>query len=318
MKIAFVGKGGSGKTTMSSLFARYAAQLGHPIMAIDADINQHFAAALGFDESISAMSPTLGENLSKIKDYLRGTNPLIASHDLMLKTTPPGPGSRLVTVCESNPLFDELFTEHDGIRFASTGEFDDADLGVACYHSKTGAVELLLNHMIDLKDELVIVDMTAGADTFASGLFTRFDHMFLVCEPTRRSVRVYQQYLKYAKDYDVKISVVGNKVEDGRDIAFLREHVGDALIGWCFKSQFVKVAERGTVQPIDQLEAMNIPVLKAIHKRTVESKKDWAKFTVQAHEFHLKAAKAWGNERTGVDLAKQIVPDFVLGEHLLP
>ena len=29
-----------------------------------------------------------------------------------------------------------------------------------------------------------MVDMTAGADSFASGLFTRFDLTFLVCEPT--------------------------------------------------------------------------------------------------------------------------------------
>jgi CO dehydrogenase maturation factor len=30
--------------------------------------------------------------------------------------------------------------------------------------------------------------------------------------------------------------------------------------------------------------------------------------------FHLKNAAAWGNERTGADLAAQIDPSFVLGE----
>ncbi len=42
-----------------------------------------------------------------------------------------------------------------GIRFAATGGFVDDDLGVACYHSKVGAVELLLNHLIDGTDEYV-------------------------------------------------------------------------------------------------------------------------------------------------------------------
>jgi CO dehydrogenase maturation factor len=263
------------------------------------------------------MGPVLGEHLADIKDHLRGTNPLIPSADLMLKTTPPGPGSRLLTVRESNPLLDALFSEHDGIRFAATGGFVDDDLGVACYHSKVGAVELLLNHLVDGTDEFVIVDMVAGAEAFASGMFTRFDHTFLVCEPTLRSVGVYKQYLGYAEDYDVRISVIGNKIDDEDDVAFLREHVGDALAGWCSRSKYVKAAERGSVGPVDALEPENLAVVDAARERAVNGGKDWAKFTRQAHEFHRKAALAWGNDRAGVDLADQIVPDFVLGEHLL-
>ncbi|GAB3660337.1 ATP-binding protein [Glycomyces tarimensis] len=317
MKLAFVGKGGSGKTTMASLFARRAASLGHAVMAVDADINQHLAAALGLDPEAAAMGPVLGERLGDIKEYLRGSNPLIPSADLMLKTTPPGPGSRLLTVAESGPLFDELFTEADGIRFAATGGFAGDDLGVACYHSKVGAVELMLNHMIDGTDEFVIVDMVAGAEAFASGMFTRFDHTFLVCEPTLRSVGVYKQYVGYAEDYDVDIAVIGNKIDDEEDVDFLREHVGEALIGWCSRSRYVKAAERGSVGPIEELEDANLAVLDAARERAVAAGKDWPKFTRQAHEFHRKAAAAWGNERAGVDLAEQIVPDFVLGEHLL-
>jgi len=315
MKIAFVGKGGSGKTTIASLFARRAAALGHPVMAIDADINQHLAAALGLDAE-AAMGPVLGEHLGDIKDYLRGSNPLIPSAELMLKTTPPGPGSRLLTVPESNPVFDALFTEHEGIRFAATGGFASDDLGVACYHSKVGAVELLLNHLIDGSDEFVVVDMVAGAEAFASGMFTRFDHTFLVCEPTLRSVGVYKQYVGYAEDYDVRISVIGNKIDDEDDVAFLREHVGDALLGWCVRSKYVKAAERGQVGPIEKLEESNLAVLDAAREQAVAGGKDWAKFTQQAHDFHRKAALAWGNDRTGIDLANQIVPDFVLGKHL--
>ncbi|GAA1670182.1 hypothetical protein GCM10009830_15070 [Glycomyces endophyticus] len=317
MKLAFVGKGGSGKTTMASLFARRAAALGHPVMAVDADINQHLAAALGLDAEAAAMGPVLGEHLADIKDYLRGDNPLVPSAELMLKTTPPGPGSRLLTVRESNPLLDRLFTAHGGIRFAATGGFVDDDLGVACYHSKVGAVELLLNHLVDGPEEFVVVDMVAGAEAFASGMFTRFDHTFLVCEPTLRSVGVYKQYLGYAEDYDVRISVIGNKIDDEDDVAFLREHVGDALLGWCARSKYVKAAERGSVGPVADLEPENLAVVDAARERAVAGGKDWAKFTRQAHEFHRKAALAWGNDKAGVDLADQIVPDYVLGEHLL-
>lgn len=63
MKIAFVGKGGSGKTTLSSLFVRHLAATAQPVVAVDADINQHLGPALGLDESEAAALPALGEHL---------------------------------------------------------------------------------------------------------------------------------------------------------------------------------------------------------------------------------------------------------------
>ena len=75
MKVAFVGKGGSGKTTLSSLFVRHLAAQGLPVVAVDADINQHLAEALG----AAVQPPPLGAHLAQIKEHLRGTNPRIAS-----------------------------------------------------------------------------------------------------------------------------------------------------------------------------------------------------------------------------------------------
>ena len=46
MRIAFVGKGGSGKTTLSALFAQYVNKK-YPVLAIDADLNMHLGALLG-------------------------------------------------------------------------------------------------------------------------------------------------------------------------------------------------------------------------------------------------------------------------------
>lgn len=317
MKLAFVGKGGSGKTTLASLFARRLSHLGNPVFAIDADVNQHLACALGLAELDAVALPTLGDALPRIKDYLRGSNPRIESVEQMLKTTPPGPGSRLLGITETNPLFDGLVTDVGGIRLAVTGGFTENDLGVACYHSKTGAVELLLNHMVDLPGEYVIVDMIAGAEAFASGMFTRFDCTFLVCEPTVRSVGVFKQYAGYAADFDVRIAVIGNKVDDESDVDFLREHVGDALLGWCGRSGFVKAAERGKHLEITELEEANLAVLDKARALVDGVGKDWAKFTRQAHEFHRRNAEAWGSDRAGVDLSAQIDPGFVLGPELL-
>ena len=322
MKIAFVGKGGSGKTTLSALFVRHLAASRAPVMAIDADINQHLAVALGLGDDQAAAIPALGEHLTKIKEYLRGDNPRISSADQMVKTTPPGRGSRLLRVGGDDPIQGGLAVDvgdaAPGARLMVTGPFDEEDLGVACYHAKTGAVELYLNHLIDGRGEYVVVDMTAGADTFASGLFTRFDLMFLVVEPTRKGVSVYRQYTDYAADYGVAIAVVGNKVHGEDDVAFLREHIGTALLCCFGQSAAVRAMEQGRPFALDDLSEADRVVLTIMRAAVDGRDKDWPTYTRQAVEFHLKNAAAWANQATGHDLSGQIDPDFVLGPHALP
>lgn len=320
MKIAFVGKGGSGKTTLSSLFIRHlAAQQAH-VVAVDADINQHLAAALGLDEQEAGGLPAMGAHLPLIKEYLRGTNPRITSAEKMIKTTPPGEGSRLLRVREDNPVYDACARTvrlDDGqIRLMATGPFTESDLGVACYHSKVGAVELCLNHLVDGPDEYVVVDMTAGSDSFASGMFTRFDMTFLVAEPTRKGVSVYRQYLDYARDFGVALKVVGNKIQGPDDLGFLRDEVGDDLLVAVGHSDWVRSMEKGRPPRFAELEEPNRAALRTLRQAADASyaRRDWVRYTRQMVHFHLKNAESWGNAKTGVDLAAQVDPDFVLGE----
>ena len=312
MKIAFVGKGGSGKTTLASLFCRHLAAEGRVVLAIDADINQHLASALGLSPAEAAAIPAMGLEIERIKDFLRGDNPLIASAAAMIKTTPPGRGSRLIGLRRGNCLFDHFRREARGVGVMAVGPFAAEDIGTKCYHSKTGAVELLLNHLIDDSRSHVVVDMTAGADAFASGLFTRFDLTVLVVEPTLRSLAVYQQYVAYAAEHGVAIGVIGNKIEDERDAAFIAEHVAGDLVATLGRSGFVRVMEKGRFPPLTELELGNRAALANLQAMIEGLKKDWDAYQHQAVAFHLRNAQSWGNAAVGADLARQIDEGFSL------
>lgn len=305
MRIAFVGKGGSGKTTAAAAFSRHLAARGGRVVAVDADINQHLGAALGHD---GPPPPALGADLGWLKEHLRGTNPRLPRAEEMIKTTPPGRGSRLVDLGPDDAVLRRFAVDTpEGVRLLAAGAFAAADVGVACYHAKTGAVELYLNHLVDGPSEYVVVDMTAGADAFASGLFTRFDLTVLVSEPTRRGVGVFRQYAELAAGHGVALAVLGNKIADAADAEWLRGQVGDALLGCLTASAWVRAAERGAPAPFAALERANRAVLADVQAALDALERDWAAYHRTTVAMHRANATAWA----GAERIAQIDPDFV-------
>jgi CO dehydrogenase maturation factor len=221
-----------------------------------------------------------------------------------------------VQTCALPILLTRFSASVAGLRYLVSGEFDEADIGVSCYHSKTGAVELYLNHLVDGPGEYVVVDMTAGADAFASGLFTRFDLTVLVSEPTRRGMDVYRQFARHAARYDVDLRVLGNKITGPDDVEYLRAQVGDALLGWLSHSAWVRAAERGGNPPLTELEPENQAVAAALLATLDDRRRDWGAYHRNTVEFHLRNAAAWGDRAVGTNLASQVDPAFVPGPAL--
>ena len=293
MKIAFAGKGGSGKTTLSSLFVRYLAAQGLPVVAIDADINQHLAEALG-----AAEPPPLGAHLTQIKEYLRGTNPRISSAAAMVKTTPPGRGSRLLRHGGPDPVHDLGVDTPCGARLLATGPFDEDDLGVACYHSKTGAVELYLNHLVDGPGEYVVVDCTAGADSFASGLFTRFDLTVLVAEPTRKGISVYRQWQGYCRRLRRRPR---RRREQGAGHLRTWRSCASTPPATCWPGSATSQRSGPWNRAARSAWTTSAPrpwtALGALQDRLDAQPRDWARYTRQAAEFHRQERPRLGQRR---------------------
>jgi CO dehydrogenase maturation factor len=309
MRAAFCGKGGSGKTTIASLFSRYLASKKVPLMVMDGDINQHLGAAFGLTNEELDRIPKLGNEIDQLKEYVAGSNPLVTAQK-MIKTTPPGRGSKFLYFDRPNPIYERFEKNIDGIRFMTLGGFDEEKLGTTCFHSWTAAMNIFLNHFIDQDNEYFIGDMTAGADPFSTGLITRFDVPFLVAEPTKKSLAVYDQCKEYGAPFNMAPCVIGNKVEDAADLDYIRKHVGDDFVGCLHKSQFVRDYEKGVNHPIEKLEAENVETLEAMLNVMKSTKRDWDKYIKNNTEFHKRAADNWASAVYEVDLKKQIDEDF--------
>lgn len=63
MKIAVVGKGGSGKTTTSAVLARALSRAGHRVVALDCDTNPNLGLSLGVGDRETQRLVTLREQI---------------------------------------------------------------------------------------------------------------------------------------------------------------------------------------------------------------------------------------------------------------
>ncbi len=101
MKVAVVGKGGSGKTTTAAVVARALARRGLPVVALDCDANPNLGISLGLGEEQT-------EQLVSMRQALRhDTVPHEHSWDeLMERFSCAGPdGTRLAVVCGVETTF---------------------------------------------------------------------------------------------------------------------------------------------------------------------------------------------------------------------
>lgn len=313
MKIAFVGKGGSGKTTLAAAFSSHAENNNHPLLTIDADLNMHLGELLGFPALPPEKHISHPNTAKTIRAYLKGNNTRIKSPDHFKKTTPPGTGSRLLSVHSSNTLFENYAHVRGNTKNMTVGTYSEEGIGTSCYHNNLAILENILSHTIE-DGGIVVVDMVAGIDAFASSLHAQFDLLVLVVEPTKRSIEVFNQYLALATEAGVAAALVaiGNKTKSAEDRVFISEHIpNEKLLGFFSDSDYLRDLDR-TGAPLNakELEPHNKQLLEAIFKTAENAIKDPDTRLKLLHELHLRYVKQPSvSERFG-DLSDQIDPTF--------
>ncbi len=237
LKLALSGKGGVGKTTLASLLARIYASRGHRVLAIDANPDANFGAALGFSW-----------------DEMQSITPIAEMSDLIEERTGAKPGSQ-APFFKMNPKVDDIpdrfSVEKNGVKLLMLGTVDTGGMGCICPESTL--LRALLSHLILRRDDTVILDMDAGVEHLARGTVRNVDAFIVVVEPGQRSVQTAKSVKKLAADLGVKKTyVVGNKINGPEDEEFVRQNLPDLeVLGFLHNDANVREADFKGLSPYD-------------------------------------------------------------------
>jgi CO dehydrogenase maturation factor len=209
MKVAVVGKGGVGKTTVSATLARALANAGRGVYAIDADPNNCLAYALGFPVEVA----------SKIQPLSEMTELLAERAGIA-----PGQGGLHVLNPEVTDIIDEHTVTWDGIKLLVMGTIEKGGGGCACPESNT--LRAVVRDLVDLPDDLVM-DMEAGLEHLGRGTARHVDGLIAVVAPHASSARTVLRIRELASEIGLKrMAVIANRVTTPEDRAVVQENLG--------------------------------------------------------------------------------------------
>jgi CO dehydrogenase maturation factor len=209
-KIAISGKGGVGKTSISSLLVlRLIARGCKPVLAVDADPNTSLDAVLGVkaectigrvrEEAREAAGQGLGGGISKQQLLeLKLSESLVESDnfDLIAMGRPEGPGC----YCYANNVLKQALGEISG------------------------------------QYPYIVMDNEAGLENLSRRIVQKVETLVLVTDPSARGFETIIRLYELAKEMDIrydKLAVIVNRVRNGKlpDAAVgLKDRVGAAVI----------------------------------------------------------------------------------------
>ncbi len=233
MKIAVVGKGGSGKTTTSAVLARTLARSGHRILALDCDSNPNLGISLGIGEEAT-------ERLVSVRDAVDAGD-------------------------EQHPASADELVERfgvdapDGVRLAVVSAIANPEPGCPC----CGISPEQLLGQLARPDRVVVADFEAGLGTILRLEGNPVDVVVVVVEPTVKSLDVGRRAAGSVRDAALgRVVVAANRVRGDEDAARVREAFRGLDPVLVPDDPEIEAAERRGLAPLDS--APGSPGMRAL------------------------------------------------------
>ncbi len=198
MKIAIVGKGGSGKTTLTATLSRLLARRGFSVVAIDGDPNPNLGMALGVASPELAAQHSLPRSILEEHVGASGETQIV------------GLAASMQTINSEHGV-----PAPDGVTLLMNVQVEHGGGGCLCGEHIT--VRDMLGHLVEGEGQFTILDMEASVEHMGRGTPRYADVLLMVTEPYYRSLETTGRLAPLARDIGVKqMYVVANKVRGAR------------------------------------------------------------------------------------------------------
>lgn len=243
MRLAVVGKGGSGKSVVAATLARLLARRGHRVLALDSDTLPGLSISLGAQVPEDALLNAAAERNEKGRWRLvKGVG-----------------AARAVQRYASDAP--------DGVRLLQLGKTDKRGLAPnRASHNAFYQVVHRLDEVRSLDDWVILGDLPAGPRQTAFDWAPYARHFLLVVEPTWQGMLTARRIVRIATQQreDAQFSLIVNKVTPEADVERAEQFLGVPLLGTVPADEDVRAAERAGVALLDAAPAS--PAVQAIER----------------------------------------------------
>lgn len=232
MRIAFIGKGGAGKSTISGTFARILARRGLEVLTVDCDPMPGLNFALGLpvvDIGIPDEATVEGLPGAKPRFFLR---PGLDAAGAIEAYAPVGA---------------------DGVRYL---QFGNMRADITSQFRAQAAFRQIVSELPHDRWHLV-GDLPGGTRQPMFGWATFAETMAIVVEPTPKSISTACRLirLREATWAPTELVAVANRVRTGADAAYIAERTGLRVIADIPDDATVAAADRAGIAPLDDCES---------------------------------------------------------------
>ncbi|NVP17489.1 AAA family ATPase [Candidatus Gracilibacteria bacterium] len=221
MKIAIIGKGGAGKTTLSVCMIKLLSKE-KKVIAIDADSNKNLIDYLGFQENNDIYE--LGDLK---KDIFLASG--VSSDEYERKYFPKDGKGAFSTDLQDEILKKVIYSDGN-TNLIQLGAPRVARVGVTgmCPYNET--IKVYLANLVENDDEIVWIDFAAGSEVAGKGIIASIDNVIIPLEPNSKNLDVAKDIYKTLKFIDYKnVYFVLNKIRNKEDVDFIKKEFLDDI-----------------------------------------------------------------------------------------
>jgi len=201
-RVVITGKGGVGKTTLTSCLATVMAQYGINVLAVDEDPQMNLPYALGL--GVERASKIVPLNLNS--DYIAektGINPKKNSWGSMFKLNP-----------DVDDVVDRFGMKvSDNLNLLVMGTVKQAGGGCLC--AENVLLDSTIRHLALRENEGILLDTQAGVEHFGRALSRGFSHCLIVADDTFNALTVACHSAELARQIGIpNVCLVVNRASD--------------------------------------------------------------------------------------------------------